>query len=228
MSGLRCGCTALLAGFLAASGYAGAQQDRLPETLKKLDQSSAKFSSAEGKFTKDLFTAAVGDHDMQTGIQYTVRNGKNSEVGIKIIGNQARTLVYKDGVARNYTPGANCFNTYSMKENKGTIESLLALSFGASGSELSSNWNIQDLGPDTVDSGSAKVQVEKLDLTPKDPKLASNVKHVALWMDLSRAVALKQVVYLPNRDTQTAVYSEIVMSKQPDRSQFEIKGKPCR
>jgi len=216
------------AALLFASTAAAQQSGNLDATLKALDQSSARFTSAQASFHKDLYTALVKDHDLQEGITYTIRKGGASEVGIKITGKGARTVEYKDGTARDYNPGLKCFDTYSAAKSKGTIESLLALSFGASGKELAANWTVSDLGPDTITNDGKPVKVEKLDLIPKEQGLRNNITHVQLWTDLATAISLKQIVYAPTGDTQTATYSNIRLNKEVDKGPFKIEGKPCK
>jgi len=46
-------------------------------------------------------------------------------------------------------------------------ESWFMLGFGAGGKELAAKWDIKYDGPETVDG----VKTEKLELTPKDPKV---------------------------------------------------------
>jgi outer membrane lipoprotein-sorting protein len=217
----------ILAVALLSTAFAAAQQPVAPAVqqanLAKLDESSARFTSAQATFRKENFTYAVKDTDTQNGITYTIRGKDGSEVGIKIIGPGARTVVYKDGTAKDYTPGTNCYNAYSAAKSKGTIESLLTLSFGASGKDLSAAWEVTDLGPETIDN----TKIEKLSLIPKDAGLKNNITKVELWTDLSRAVALKQVVYTPSRDTQTAYYANIKLGGKVDTAPFKIEGKPC-
>jgi outer membrane lipoprotein-sorting protein len=212
----------LIAAVLSACSL-HAQKTPLQTTLDALDASSAKFVSASAKFDKDTFTYAVKDDEMTTGIEYAIHKGGSSEVGIKVTGNGARTVVFRNGEAKVYNPAANCFDSYSVSKSKGTIDSVLALSFGASGKELASNWTITDNGPDKVDG----VTVEKLDLVPKDQGLKNNITHVELWVDTSRAVSLKQILYFPNRDKQTATYADIKLNGNVDTKPYEIKGKPC-
>ena len=218
----------IAAPLLLAASAAAQQPGNLPATLHSLDESSAHFVSAQAAFHKDLYTALVKDHDLQDGITFTIRKNGSSEVGIKITGKGARTVEYKDGTARDYNPGLKCYDSYSAAKNKGTIESLLALSFGASGKELAANWTITDLGPDTMTSDGKTIKVEKLDLVPKEQGLRNNITHVALWTDLATAVSLKQVVYSPSGDTQTAIYSNVRLNKEVDKSPFKIEGKPCK
>jgi len=196
---------------------------QLGATLHQLDLSSAKFTSAQATFENEMYTALVKEKETQKGITYTIRKGGSSEVGIKITDGGARTLEYKNGVARDYNPGLKCYDTYSAADKKGTIESLLALSFGASGTELSKTWIITDLGPETLNG----VKLEKLDLVPRESGLKNNVTHLTLWTDLTRAVALKYIMYSPSGDTRTATYSNIQLNQKVDTAPFKIEGKPC-
>jgi hypothetical protein len=202
----------------------------LQATLRALDESSAKFVSAQANFKKEIFTKLVNDTEYQDGSTYVIHGKGGTELGIKVNGQGARTLIYKAGVARDYNPAIKCYDTYSETDakRKGTIESLLALSFGASGKELDSNWTVTDLGPDTITADGKAYKVEKLNLVPKDQGLRNNIKSVALWTDLSTAIALKQVVNFPTGDTQTAIYSNIRLNKDVDKSPFKIEGKPCK
>ena len=218
----------IAAALLLASAASAQQPGNLASTLHALDESSARFTSAQASFHKDLYTALVKDHDLQDGITYTVRKNGNSEVGIKITGKGARTVEYKDGTAKDYNPGLKCYDSYSAAKSKGTIESLLALSFGASGKELSANWTVTDLGSDSITVDGKAVKVEKLDLVPKDQGLRNNITHVQLWTDLATAVSLKQIVYSPSGDTQTATYSNVRLNKEVEKAPFKIEGKPCK
>jgi hypothetical protein len=204
-----------------------AQKSQLQTTLDALDAGSAKFSSASATFEKDTFTYAVKDDETSKGTEYAIRKGAGSEVGIKITGEGARTVVFKNGEARVFNPRENCFDAYNVAKNKGTIDSVLALSFGTSGKDLAANWTITDNGPDKIAADSKSVTVEKLDLVPKDQSLKNSITHVELWVDTTRAVSLKQILYFPNRDKQTAIYSDIKLNGTVDTKPYEIKGKPC-
>jgi hypothetical protein len=219
--------TLSIAAIFSACAVPSQQKTPLQATLDALDLSSAKFTSAQASFHKDTFTYAVKDHSLSEGIEYAIHKGGSSDVGIKITGEGARTVVLKNGEAKVYNPVTNCFDSYSVAKNKGTIDSVLALSFGAGGKELASNWDITDNGSDKIDVDGKSVPVEKLDLVPKDQGLKNNITHVELWTDPTRAIALKQVIYFPNRDTQTAIYANIKLNGKVDTGPFEIKGKPC-
>jgi outer membrane lipoprotein-sorting protein len=216
--------TCLLVGLLASAGQALAQGS-LQASMAALDASSARFHSVQADFHKDLHEGPpINDTTTQDGRMYFMRIGGKPQMGIQIVGPGARTVLYKDGVLKDYNPGIRCFDTVS-SGNQSKTESFLALGFGGSGKDLQASWNVADLGPDTI-SG---VKVEKLDLVPKDPSVKSNVLHVALWVVLDRGYALKQVLYSPSGDTTTAVYSNVRYNDaKVETKPFEFNdAKPC-
>lgn len=221
--------TLLFAVSLTAPWTASAQENtaRLQSTLEKLNQASTRFHYASADFHKDLYNALVKDHTPQDGHVYFLRARQDSQKGVqmgaRIDGAGARTVEYKDGVLKDYNPGINCYDTVAANGNQTRIESFLTLGFGGSGTDLAKAWNIEDKGPQTIDS----VKVEELALTPKDASVQGMVTGVTLWLDLARGVSLKQVFYSPSGDIQTATYGNINTTRKPDTKPFQIKGKPC-
>jgi hypothetical protein len=196
--------------------------------LARLDAASARFTNFQANVERDDYTRLVREHDKSSGITYTVRNKSGSEVGIKIIGKGARTVLYNNGVAKDYNAGLNCYNTYSAAKSKGTFDTLLTLAFGTSGKDLAAAWTITDQGVETLTVDGKPTQVEKLDLVPRDPGLKNNISHILLWTDLDRAISPKLIIYSPSGDTDTATYSNIRLNeKKVDTKPFEIKGKAC-
>jgi outer membrane lipoprotein-sorting protein len=216
---MRVGGLVLL--MVMAAGSARAQGN-LQATLDKLDAASARFKSAEASVHRDAYTAFIKDTKASDGITYFKREpGGKMEFGVKTSGQEARTIVYKDGVARVYNPTANCTDTV---ENK-SIDTYLTIGFGGSGKDLADKWDITDLGPDTING----TKVEKLDLTPKDANARKNVAKMSLWVDLDRDVSLKQILYPPSsKDTNTATFSNIKLNQTVNTKPYEIKGKPCK
>lgn len=222
----------VLASILVSSWTSPAQQDdaRLRTTLKKLDAASASFTSAQADFHNELYNSLVKDTTIQNGKVYFLRMKKGgTQMGAKIVGEGARTVEYKNGVLRDFIPGAACFNTVQAGDGKAKIDTFLTLGFGGSGTDLEKAWVITDQGPETLPEAGKPVTVEKLLLVPKDKGVQNNVTQVTLWMDLARGVSLKQVLDSPTRDTKTATYTNIKLNeKKIDTKPFEIKGSSCK
>lgn len=193
---------------------------RLQATLKRLDATSATFTSAQASFHKELFNALVKDTSAQDGSVYSIRTKSGIQMGVRIDGPGARIVSLKNGILRDFNPALKCFDTVQASSK---IDSFLTLGFGGSGQDLAKTWVVKDLGPETLGS----VKVEKLNLLPKEDSVRNNVTSVTLWMDLDRGVSVKQLFEFPSRDTQTAVYSNIRLNKSVSTKAFEFKGNPC-
>jgi outer membrane lipoprotein-sorting protein len=214
----------LAAGLALSSGIAMAQGD-LKASMDKLDAASAQFKSVQADFHKELYNKLVRETTPQDGRMYFLREGGKPQLGLKTVGPGARTVQYKDGVAKVFNPAIKCFDTVGGGDQSKT-DTLLALGFGGSGKDLQASWNVTDQGPDTVNG----VKVEKLDMVPKDPGIKSNIDHVTLWVVLERGYALKQVMVAPSGDITTAVYSNVKYNdSKVDTKAFDFGGgaKPC-
>ena len=208
-----------IAGWLAvglvASATAANAQGNLKASMDKLDAASKRFQSVQAEFQKELYDALVKETTPQNGKVYLERSGGGVQMGIVTTGAEARTVDYRNSNLRIYNPGIKCFNPVSVSR----VDTFLAVGFGASGADLEKSWTVTDLGPGEPIDG---VKMEKLNLVPKDQSVRANVDHIVLWMDLDRAIALKQILYAPNRDTQTAVYSHIRYNQKVDMGGFQI------
>jgi outer membrane lipoprotein-sorting protein len=92
------------------------------------------------------------------------------------------------------------------------------LGFGASGKELAAKWDITYGGQETVDG----VKTEKLELTPKDPKVRDKVHKVILWMDADRAVSLKQYFDEGDGQSRTCHYTNIKVNQPLPKDAFNL------
>ena len=193
---------------------------QLQATLDKLDQASARFTSAQADFHKVFYNHFLkSDDDQQSGRIYFTREHNATQMGLLTTGPQGRTVEFKSGTLRVFNPGPGCFDTVI----KPGIETYLTLGFGGSGKDLAKAWNITDLGPETLDN----TKVEKLELVAKDPAVLANIKKFTLWIDLARGITLKQVLLNPSNDLQTATYTHIRLNEKVDTKPFTFKGKPC-
>ena len=193
----------------------------LQATLAHLDAASAKFNSAEARVHRESYSALLRSVDtMQDGSLYVIRSkdGK-SQMGIRTEGASARIVEYKNGVLKDFIPASKCYNTVS----KPGIDTYLSLGFGGSGKDLEKQWEISDLGPETMDS----TKVEKLELVPRDPAVKANVTKVTLWLDLDKDVTVKQIFYAPTGDYNTATYTARKLNQKVDTKPYEIKGSAC-
>lgn len=211
---------------LAAPLAASAQAPDLQSVLSQMDASSAKFQDMKADISVDLFTQVVQEHEIQKGTTAFRRTGDSLEMATQIQTDNGqpaeRDLLYKNGELDFYQPGLKQETIFSAGKNKDEYDSLLATGFGASGKSLSAAWDVKLLGMESVDG----TQTAKLDLTPKQDNIRNNVSHITIWVDLSRDISLKQVMYQPSGDTRTVTYSNVRYNVPLPASLFTLHVAP--
>ncbi|MGH9615107.1 MAG: LolA family protein [Acidobacteriaceae bacterium] len=210
--------------FFSAMGRAQAPTSGdLNHVLTELDAAAARFHSAKANFQWDQFERVVNSTDTQTGVIYFEGSGDKARVALDIEtadGQPAKkTIVYSGGVLKFFQPQIDQMTVFHAGEKQGQYESYLTLGFGGSGSELKKSWDITYQGMETIDG----VETAKLDLVSKDAGVRANFSHVTIWVDPTRAVSLKQILYEPSGDSRTAYYRNIQYNKRISPSVFKIK-----
>lgn len=195
----------------------------LNHVLTQLDSAAAKFHSATANFQWDQFERVVSSTDTQAGVIYYEGSGSSARVAIDIEtadGQPAKkTIVYSNGVAQFFQPQIDQMTVFHAGDKQAQWGTYLTLGFGGSGSDLKKSWNITYQGMETIDG----VQTAKLDLVSKDPGVQANVSHVTIWVDPTRAVSLKQILFEPSGDTRTAYYKNIEYNAKVSPAVFKIK-----
>jgi outer membrane lipoprotein-sorting protein len=213
---------ALLGG--AEALHAQGNSAQLNAVLAKMDAASRTFKSAQADFEWDYYEKIVRDTTKQTGTIYFQREGASTEMGAVITdpgakGKVVKAIHFKGAELDMFDPGVNQITVLNEASNQAEIESFLTLGFGSGGSDLAKVWNITDLGPETVDG----VATEKLDLVNKNPDARKTVLHVTIWIDPTRAIALKQVAYQTGGNYRTATYGHVRLNQSVDKSKFAFK-----
>jgi outer membrane lipoprotein-sorting protein len=195
----------------------------LNHVLTQLDAAAAKFHSAKADFQWDQFERVVSSTDTQAGVIYYEGSGLSARVALDIetVDGQPskKNIVYSNGVLQLFVPQIDQMTVFHAGEKQAQYESYLTLGFGGSGSDLKKSWDITYQGMETMDG----VQTAKLDLVSKDPGVRANFSHVTIWVDPTRGVSLKQILYEPSGDTRTAYYKNIEYNKKISPSVFKIK-----
>jgi outer membrane lipoprotein-sorting protein len=184
---------------------------QLDADLRALDAASARFKSAEADFQWDFYELIVKETTTQHGSIYFKKNGAKLEMGSRINPPGAKYLAYKD------------LKVLTAGQNKAQYESFLTLGFGGSGSDLAKAWTVTDLGTEQLSDGSTTMPVTKLDLVSKDPGVRNMFSHIVIWVDLNRAISLKQQFFTPAGDYRTATYTNIRYNQPINTAPYQYK-----
>jgi outer membrane lipoprotein-sorting protein len=220
------GLVVSLPGSLSAQSPSPAGDADLRKVITELNGAAAKFVSAQADFAWDQFTAVVQDHEIQTGTIFFERKKGVTFMAADIKQDNGKdapkTVVYNGSEINFYEPTIKQLTTVKAGANRGQFESFLTLGFGGSGADMEKSWKVTLLGIEPMDG----VSVAKLDLVPRDPKVLETFTHVTIWVEPSRGVSHKQILYQPSGDLRTATYRNIRYNSPVPADVFQIKPPP--
>jgi outer membrane lipoprotein-sorting protein len=207
--------------------------------LTQMNAASAKFTSAQTDLRQEIFTKALNDTETQAGQIYFLRKAGATQMGMKMLAADAKPgaqpsqiIEYKDGKLQVLNTGTSQVDEFSASgKNQSLAQTIMTLGFGGSGTDLEKAWNITYEGSETLKDGNQPVQTEKLDLVSRDANIKNNYySHITIWVDPTRDVALKQLLFnasggAPTGDTRTVHYSNIRVNQSVDVAPFAIKCK---
>ncbi len=215
-----------LAGSARAQSASPASSADLQKVISELNTAATKFTSAQADFSWDQFLVVVQESEIQTGTIYFERKKGATRMAADLKQDNGKdapkTVVYDNGEVNLYEPAIKQLTVMRAGANRGQWESFLTLGFGGSGDDLEANWKVSLLGSENMDG----VQVDKLDLVPKEQKVLDMFTHVTIWVDPARGVSHKQVFYQPSGDLRTATYKNIRYNTPIAANVFEIKPAP--
>ena len=179
------------------------------KVISELNSAAAKFQSAQADFSWDQLTAAVQEHDVQTGTIYFERKKSITQVMADLKqenGQDApKKVLFNGSEAKFYEPKINHLTLIRAGANRSQWESFLTLGFGGSGTDLQSIWKVSLQGTEQMDG----MTVDKLDLVPIPENVANLFSHVTIWVDPVLGISHKQIFYQTSGDSRTATYKNI-------------------
>src|SRR5260370_22852578 len=137
----------------------------LEQVLNLMDTASANFKSAEANFVWEQYQKVVNDTDVQKGVIYFRRYGKDVQMAADIQGPAKKYVLYSDNKVQVYQPGIDQVTQYSAGKNRGDFESFLVLGFGGSGRDLQRSFEVSLADNEAVDANTARAH-----LPPKSEK----------------------------------------------------------
>ena len=203
----------------AATGTASGGGGDLQTVLARMNQTSTGFKSAQGDFEFETYQKLVDEKDTQTGRIYFRKNNKGVDAAFDIGGPAPKQVVYTDGKLQIFEKKINQVTERMVGKNKSDVEAFLSLGFGARGDDLVRDYGVKLDGWETVDG----VPTARLDLTPKNEKLAQTYNKILLWIDPERDILLKQQFFERSGDYRLAHYSKMKLNQKVSDDVFHLK-----
>jgi len=221
-SHVRFACSILVLGCSSALALAAlaADDSGQEKVLVKLDETAAKFHTAEAKFTWTMFNSVINDvAETQNGTIYFRRSAKDVQMAADIDKPDAKQVIFSNGKIEVYQPNIATVDVYDASAHREEFETFLVLGFGSSGQDMRKSFDITYGGDEKIDG----VNTAKLELVPKSDKIKQHFPQIILWIDLQTGISVQQKLVAPNGDYRLAEYSAIQLNQKIPNKVFKLR-----
>ena len=181
--------------------------ETLDEILTHMDRSARTFQSMSAKLKLSDYTAVINDTNNRSG-EVRLMRGKNGIEGLVRFDQPEAQIIHTDNrETKIYYPKANTVEVYDTSNYSGIIDRLL-LGFSTSGKELSHDYTIKLVGPETVNG----MPTTRISLTPKTPDLQKLVSTIDLWIPEGESYPVQEKAITPSKDYKLFDYSDVKIS----------------
>jgi outer membrane lipoprotein-sorting protein len=204
---------------LALPAFA-ATDSGLEKVLAKMDETAAKFRTAQANFTWTTFNSVVNEESgRQTGKIYFQRNGNETEMAANIDPPDAQQVVFSQGKIQVYKSRMGTLDVYDAGTHREEFETFLVLGFGSSGEDMSKSFDVSYGGEEKVDG----IDTARLELVPKADKIKQHFPQIILWINPQNGISVQQKLLEPNGDYRLAKYSDIKLGQKIPGKVFQLK-----
>lgn len=198
-----------------------AAPDSGPEKiLAKMDETAAKFRTAQASFTWTTFNSVVNEESgRQTGKIYFQRNGNETEMSAVIDPPDAQQVIFSRGKIQLYKSRTGTIDVYDASAHREEFETFLVLGFGSSGDDMRKSFEITYGGEEKID-GTDTVELE---LVPKSDKIKQHFPKIILWLNPQTGISVQQKLMEADGDYRLARYSDIQLGQKIPAKVFQLK-----
>jgi outer membrane lipoprotein-sorting protein len=192
----------------------------LENLLSKLDETAAKFRTAQAKFTWIMFNSVINDvAETQNGTIYFRRTAKDTQMAAYIDQPDTKQVIFSEGKIKIYQPKTAVVDEYDASAHREEFETFLVLGFGSSGQDMRKSFDVTYGGDEKIDG----MDTAKLELVPKSDKIKQHFTQIILWIDPQRGISVQQKLLEPNGDYRLAKYSDIQLNQKIPDKVFKLK-----
>jgi outer membrane lipoprotein-sorting protein len=209
----------LLAAMLVLPALA-ASDAGLEKIMSRMDETAAKFRTAEANFTWTTFNSVVNEESgRQTGKIYFQRNGSETEMAADIDPPDAQQVIFSQGKIQLYKSRIETVDVYDASAHREEFETFLVLGFGSSGDEMRKTFDITYGGEEKIDG----TDTVRLELVPKADKIKEHFPKIILWINPQTGISVQQKLMETDGDYRLAKYSDIQLGQKIPAKVFQLK-----
>lgn len=188
--------------------------DSLDAVLARMDQTAATFRGLKADMKKVAHNNVIDVDETDTGT-ITVRRGakpRDLQMLVDIQQPDAKKVLVSGSKALVYIlKNPNEVQEYDLtRKFRGMLDQYLLLGFGSNSKDLRDAYTIQ-LGQPASETVAGE-KTTKLELIPKSPEMAAQVKRCELWISDSKGITVQQKLHTGGGDYQLATYTNLVIN----------------
>jgi len=205
---------------VVASPAFAAMDSGLEKVLAKMDETAAKFRTAQANFTWTNFNSVVNEESgRQTGKIYFQRNGNETEMAADIDPPDAEQVIFSHGKIQVYKSRMETVDVYDAGAHREEFETFLVLGFGSSGEDMRKSFDVTYGGEEEVEG----IDTARLELVPKSDKIKQHFRQIILWINPQNGISVQQKLLEPNGDYRLAKYSKVQLGQKISGKVFQLK-----
>lgn len=209
----------VLAAIFALPAFA-ASDSGLEKIMAKMDETAAKFRTAQANFTWTTFNSVVNEEsERQTGKIYFQRDGSETKMSATIDPPDSQQVIFSQGKIEVYRSKTATVDVYDASEHREEFETFLVLGFGSSGDNMSKSFDVTDGGEEKIDG----TDTTKLQLVPKADKIKQHFPQIILWINPLTGISVQQKLMEAGGDYRLAKYSDIKLGQKIPAKVFQLK-----
>ena len=197
-----------------------ASDSGLEKIMAKMDETSAKFRSAQANFIWTTFNSVVNEESgRQTGKIYFQRNGGETEMSAFIDPPDAQQVIFSQGKIEVYKSKTDNEDVYNAGSHRDEFETFLVLGFGSSGSDMAKTFEATYDGEEMIDGNNTARVV----LVPKSDKIKGQFPKIILWINTQTGISVQQKLMETSGDYRLAKYSNIQLGQKIPAKLFQLR-----
>ena len=185
-----------------------------------MDKTAREFKAVEADLHRDVYTAAIDEHERDMGTIRVKREKDNVLMLINFTGPDAKSVSLDGKELSVYYPKIKTVQKYDISNHRNEVEQFLLLGFGATSAELQMSYDVTFIGMEQV-SG---MNTWHLQLVPKSKEVLQHLKKAELWIGEMNGLPMQQKFFMSgNGDYELVTYSN--MKFNPSFTEGDMKLK---
>jgi outer membrane lipoprotein-sorting protein len=200
-----------------------ARAEDLQTILGRMDKESLTFKAMMADVQTTTFTKVIDETTVQNGkLRMQRQKGKGTRAILDFSGEKdSRVIWLFNNTVRFYYPKLKLYQDIDVGKSSDVLNQFLLLGFGSSGQELMENYEISNVGTETI----AGQESTKLMLEPKSAHAKETLIKVEVWIPQGAAYPIQQQFFKPSGNYVTVLYSDIKLNP-PIKGTLEFKLPP--